>query len=62
MIWRGLRHNAAGKLQVSPLQKVVASMRQLKNGIESEATEEYLPLGDSTALESLKDFCAAVVA
>ncbi|XP_062118443.1 uncharacterized protein LOC133832071 [Humulus lupulus] len=50
-----------GKLGLSGLQKVTAVFRMLAYGVPADATNEYIKIGESTALESLKQFCRAVV-
>ena len=54
--------DAAGKPGLSPIQKVTAAMRQLAYGVSSDSVDEYIRLADSTAMESLKHFCHAIVA
>lgn len=53
--------NAAGKMGLHPLQKATAALRQLCYGVSADTVDEYLRLGESTALKSMKKFCAAVV-
>ncbi|KAG2208078.1 hypothetical protein INT47_010440 [Mucor saturninus] len=53
--------NAAGKMGLHPLQKATAALRQLCYGVSADTVDEYLRLGESTALLSMKNFCAAVV-
>ena len=55
------KKNAAGKMGFYPAQKVTAALRQLCYGISPVAVDEYLKIGESTALESLKRFCVAIV-
>jgi hypothetical protein len=54
------RRNAAGVLGLSSLQKVVAAFRMLAYGTPADALDEYIRIGESTALESLRKFVAAV--
>jgi hypothetical protein len=54
------RRDAAGRLGLSPLQKVTAALRQLAYGAQADAIDEYVRIGESTAIESLKRFCRAV--
>ncbi|KAG2203138.1 hypothetical protein INT47_004945, partial [Mucor saturninus] len=54
--------DSAGKPGLSPIQKVTAAMRQLAYGVSSDSVDEYIRLADSTAMESLKHFCHAIVA
>lgn len=57
---KGLRPNCVGKLGLTPLQKVAAAIRQLSYGTSADASDEYIRIGESTALESLKMFCRSV--
>lgn len=58
---KGLRPNCAGKIGLTPLQKVVSAIRQLCYGFSADAVDEYVRIGESTALLSLKQFCRSVV-
>lgn len=49
-----------GKPGLSPLQKVVAAMRILAYGCASDACDEYVRIGESTANLALERFCQAV--
>ncbi|XP_062103035.1 uncharacterized protein LOC133814033 [Humulus lupulus] len=55
------RRDGLCKLGLSDLQKVTAVFRMLAYGVPADATDEYIKIGESTALESLKRFCRAVV-
>ncbi|KAM6553080.1 hypothetical protein CsatB_013842 [Cannabis sativa] len=55
------RRDRMGKLGLSGLQKVTAVFRMLAYGMPTDATDEYIKIGESTTLESLKRFCRAVV-
>jgi hypothetical protein len=55
------KRNAANVLGLSCFQKVTAAMRMLTYGVPADATDEYVRIGESTALESLRRFVAAVV-
>lgn len=55
------KRNAAGVLGLSCLQKVVAAFRMLAYGVPADALDEYIRIGESTALEALRKFVAAVV-
>ncbi|XP_023157016.1 uncharacterized protein [Zea mays] len=52
--------NAAGVLGFSCLQKVTAAFRQLAYGVPADYVDEYLRIGESTAIESLRKFVKAV--
>ena len=49
------------KLGLSPLQKVIAVFQMLAYGLSADATDEYVKIGESTAIESMKRFCLAIV-
>lgn len=53
--------NASGQLGLSPHQKITAAMRILAYGVAADATDEYIKIGESTSIESVKRFCRAVV-
>ncbi|XP_066365410.1 protein ALP1-like [Miscanthus floridulus] len=55
------KRNAANVLGLSCFQKVTVAMRMLTYGVPADATDEYVRIGESTALESLRRFVAAVV-
>ena len=55
------KRNAANVLGLTCFQKVTAAMRMLTYGVPADATDEYVRIGESTALESLRRFVAAVV-
>jgi hypothetical protein len=55
------KRNAAGVLGLSSFQKITAAMRMLTYGVAADATDEYVRIGESTALESLRKFVKAVV-
>ena len=55
------KRNAANVLGLSCFQKVTTAMRILTYGVPADATDEYIRIGESTALESLHRFVAAVV-
>ncbi|XP_062112939.1 uncharacterized protein LOC133824088 [Humulus lupulus] len=55
------RRDGLAKLRLSGLQKVTTVFRMLAYGVLADATNEYIKIGESTALESLKRFCSAVI-
>ena len=55
------KRNAANVLGLSCFQKVTAAMRMLTYGVPADATDEYVRIGESTALESLRKFVRAVI-
>lgn len=58
---QGLRPNCTGKFGLSPIQKVFAAVRQLCYGLPSDAVDEYVRIGETTALICLKTFCKEFV-
>ena len=55
------RIDAIGRCGLSTLQKVTAVFRMLAYGLPADATDEYVKIGESTAIESMKRFCRAIV-
>jgi hypothetical protein len=56
------RVDATGMPGLGPLQKVCAAMRILAYGLPSDAVDEYIQIGESTARECLHHFCRAIIA
>ncbi|XP_030958349.1 putative nuclease HARBI1 [Quercus lobata] len=54
------RHNAQ-KWGLSSLQKITAALRMLAYGVTADFMDEYVRIGESTAMKSLKKFVKAVV-
>ncbi|KAG1450177.1 hypothetical protein G6F56_008422 [Rhizopus delemar] len=54
--------DAAQRLGFSPIQKVSVAIRQLAYGLPADALDESFKMAESTALECLRRFCAAVIA
>ncbi|XP_062026482.1 uncharacterized protein LOC133742819 [Rosa rugosa] len=50
-----------GKLGLSSLQKFTAVFRMLAYGVPADALDEYLKIGESTAIRCMKRFCRAVI-
>jgi hypothetical protein len=55
------KRDAAGKKGLSCFQKVTAALRMLTYGVSADATDKYIRIGESTALESLHKFVTAIV-
>lgn len=55
------RRDCTGKLGLSTPQKVTCALRQLGYGVASDATDEYVWIGDTTARQALKNFVNAVI-
>ncbi|CAH9104101.1 unnamed protein product, partial [Cuscuta europaea] len=53
--------DAVGNIGLSPLQKMVAAIRMLAYGCPADLLDEYVQIGESTAVESLKRFCDAIL-
>ncbi|KAE8896012.1 hypothetical protein PF010_g2160 [Phytophthora fragariae] len=51
--------DATGKLGLSALHKCTAAIRQLAYGMLADAVDEYVRIAETTAIKSLKRFCAA---
>jgi Plant transposon protein len=56
----GLKRDATGILGATPLQKVVAAIRQLSLGIGADAIDEYCRVSETVALKSMKQFVTSV--
>ena len=54
--------DAIGNLGLSSLQKVTAAFRILTYGTPVDSVDEYVRIGESTAIESLRRFVQAVIA
>ncbi|KAG8047006.1 hypothetical protein GUJ93_ZPchr0008g12161 [Zizania palustris] len=48
------KRNAAGKLGLSCLQKITAAFRMLAYGVAADVIDDYVRIGESTSIESLK--------
>ncbi|WVZ74210.1 hypothetical protein U9M48_022422 [Paspalum notatum var. saurae] len=55
------KEDALHQTPLTGLQKVVASLRILAYGLPSDAVDEYVRIGQSTARQALQHFCAAVI-
>ncbi|KAL0006135.1 hypothetical protein SO802_013696 [Lithocarpus litseifolius] len=55
------RRDNAQRLGLSSLQKITAALRMLAYGMAADCMDEYVRIGESTAIESLKKFVKAVV-
>ena len=53
--------NSANKLDLSSLQKITTALRMLAYGVSGDLMDEYVRIGETTALESLKKFVTAVI-
>jgi hypothetical protein len=55
------RRNAAGKLGLSSIQKMTAAIRMLAYGTTADLCDEYVSIGETTAMKCVKKFVKAVV-
>ena len=55
-----LKINSANKLGLSSLQKITVAPRMLAYGVLGDLMDEYVQIGETTALESLKNFVTAI--
>ena len=55
------KKNSAKKLGLSSLQMITAVLRMLVYGVLGDLIDEYVWIGETIALESLKKFAIAVI-
>ena len=55
------KKDSAQRLGLSSLQKITVALRMLAYGVVADFMDEYVRIGKSTAIESLKKFVKAVV-
>ncbi|XP_026396675.1 uncharacterized protein LOC113291345 [Papaver somniferum] len=55
------RYDAVKREGLSPLQKMIAAVRMLAYGLLADILDEYIQIGESTAVECLKRFCDAII-
>ncbi|XP_042974639.1 uncharacterized protein LOC122306272 [Carya illinoinensis] len=55
------RKDNAGRLGLSCMQKITAALRMLAYGVTGDFMDEYIRIGESTAMESLNKFTETVV-
>ena len=53
--------SAANIARLNCFQKVTVAFRMLTYGVPADATDEYVRIGESMVLESLRRFVAAVI-
>ncbi|XP_074355634.1 uncharacterized protein LOC141695274 [Apium graveolens] len=56
------RIDVVGRKGLSPLKKCTAAMRMLAYGVSANAVDDYVRIGENTAVECLKKFVSAVYA
>ncbi|XP_076942235.1 uncharacterized protein LOC143612049 [Bidens hawaiensis] len=55
------RRDNVGRLGLSSMQKITAALRIMAYGVTADFMDEYISIGESTAMESLKKFCETIV-
>nr|XP_011458220.1 PREDICTED: putative nuclease HARBI1 [Fragaria vesca subsp. vesca] len=55
------QRDGIGKLGLSSLQKLTAAFRMIAYGAPADSLDDYLKIGESTAIRCLKRFCRAVI-
>ena len=55
------RRDAMGRIGLFAIQKITAATRMLAYGVFADATNEYVKIGKSKTIKSLKRFCRAVI-
>ncbi|XP_026452401.1 uncharacterized protein LOC113352853 [Papaver somniferum] len=55
------RYDVVKREGLSPLQKMIAAVWMLAYGLPADILDEYIQIGESTAVESLKRFCDAII-
>ncbi|XP_048610064.1 uncharacterized protein LOC125585307 [Brassica napus] len=55
------RRDTMGRLGLSSIQKVTVVFRMLAYGLPADVVDEYIKIGESTTIESMKKFCRAIV-
>ncbi|XP_042437256.1 uncharacterized protein LOC122023252 [Zingiber officinale] len=56
-----IRRDGLGRLGLSSLQKITVAFWILAYSVLVDATDEYIKIGESIAIESVEQFCRAVV-
>nr|XP_023911805.1 uncharacterized protein LOC112023430 [Quercus suber] len=55
------KRNGGKKLKLSSFQKITAALRMLTYGVTGDFMDDYVRIGETTALQSLEKFVTAVV-
>ncbi|XP_026459212.1 uncharacterized protein LOC113359855 [Papaver somniferum] len=55
------RYDDVKREGLSPLQKMIAAVRMLAYDLPADILDEYIQIGESTAVECLKRFCDAII-
>ena len=56
------KNDAVGNIGLSPLQNMTAAIRMLAYGVAAYVIDDYVRIGESTAIESLQRFVSGIVA
>jgi hypothetical protein len=56
------RVDATNRQGLTPLQKCTAAIRQLANGSAADHLDDYTKIGETTAMEAMKNFVQGVIA
>ncbi|XP_059629896.1 uncharacterized protein LOC132272831 [Cornus florida] len=60
--WFIQKPDAFSRMGFTPIQKMTAAIRILVYGISADLCDEYIKISETTAVESLKRFCDALIA
>ena len=55
------KKNTIGFIGLSSLQNITATIRMLAYGVSADYVDEYVRIGESTTIESLKRFIKAII-
>ncbi|XP_075475704.1 uncharacterized protein LOC142509858 [Primulina tabacum] len=55
------RSDSVWRLGLSTIQKTTAALRILASALPADATDEFIKIGESTAIQCMQRFCRAVV-
>ena len=61
LIFSYKKKNCIGRHGLSTLQKVTIAFRMMAYGALADSTDEYVRIGESTAILCMKRFCHAIV-
>ncbi|XP_047321206.1 uncharacterized protein LOC124925280 [Impatiens glandulifera] len=55
------KRNSVGKLGLSSLQKITATLQMLSYGITTDFIDEYIRIGETTVIKSLRCFVQSII-
>ncbi|XP_058223202.1 uncharacterized protein LOC131332908 [Rhododendron vialii] len=55
------RNDATGAAGLSGIQKMTAALKMMAYGTPADSLDEYLKIGESTAVDSIQSFCRDVI-